>query len=126
MKFVETPHAPSPRGHYSQAVIANQLVFVSGILPIIPNTTREMPIGMEAQTEQALSNLESILLEAKSSLNHLVSVQVFIPDMTFWEVLNDVYAKWLKDHKPARTVIPCGTLSGGALLEINAVAQLCS
>lgn len=126
MQFIETGEAPLPAGHYSQAVVANGLVFVAGILPIIPNTDpntdRRMPDGIAAQAQQVLDNLRAILHAANSDLDRLVSVQLFIPSIDSWSAVNDVYRNALGAHKPARTVIPCGPLHYGALIEVNAVA----
>jgi 2-iminobutanoate/2-iminopropanoate deaminase len=60
MRFIETEDAPIPAGHYSQAVVANDLVFISGILPIVPGTGRQIPEGVVAQTKQVLANLRTI------------------------------------------------------------------
>ncbi len=122
MRFIETNDAPLPAGHYSQAVVVNGLVFVAGILPIIPNTDRRIPDGVTAQTQQAINNLRAILHASDSGLDRLVSVQIFIPSIDSWSAVNDIYGAALGSHKPARTVIPCGPLHYGALIEVNAVA----
>lgn len=122
MQFIETKDAPLPAGHYSQAVVANGLVFVAGILPIVPNTERHIPDGVAAQAQQALDNLRAVLRAAGSDLDRLVSVQLFIPSVEAWAAVNQVYRNALGAHKPARTVIPCGPLHYGALIEVNAVA----
>lgn len=126
MQFIETENAPLPAGHYSQAVAVNGLVFVAGILPIVPNSDRRIPEGIAAQAQQALDNLHAILHAANSGLDQLVSVQLFIPSIDTWGAVNDVYRNALGAHKPARTVIPCGPLHYGALIEINAVAAVSS
>lgn len=122
ISLIETPDAPLPAGHYSQAVVANGFVFVAGILPIVPGGERRIPDGIEAQMRQALANLRAILIAAGSDLDRLVSVQIFIPDIELWPAINALYAEALGAHRPARTVIPCGPLHYGALLEVNAVA----
>jgi 2-iminobutanoate/2-iminopropanoate deaminase len=125
MEFIETKNAPLPRGHYSQAVVSNGFVFVAGILPIIPNTEdRRVPEGIKSQVTQIFKNLEAILAAANSNIQKLVSVQIFIPDMIFWSEINSVYQEIMGDHKPARTLIPCGTLNSNALIELNAVAEV--
>lgn len=124
MQFIETNNAPIPAGHYSQAVISNGLVFVSGLLPIIPNTKKDIPDGMTNQLNQVFHNLKAILNAAHSDLEHLVSVQIFIPNLEFWSEINEVYKRILGEHKPARIVIPCGDLHYGALIEIGAVAEV--
>ncbi|MDQ2889422.1 MAG: RidA family protein [Gemmatimonadota bacterium] len=122
MKFIETREAPLPAGHYSQAVVANGQVFVAGILPIVPESNRVIPDGIEAQARQVLANLRAILKAAGTEMDKLVTVQVFIPDVGSWGAVNSIYAEALGTHKPARTIIPCGPLHYGALIELNAVA----
>ncbi len=123
MNFIETPHAPLPAGHYSQAVCANGFVFVSGILPIVPNREeREIPTDLRAQVMQVFANLEAILAAAESGLEHVVSIQIFVSDVAHWGIVNEVYVERFGSHKPARTVIPCGPLHYNVALEANAVA----
>ncbi|HVV68529.1 MAG TPA: RidA family protein [Gammaproteobacteria bacterium] len=125
MKLIETVNAPLPAGHYSQAVVSQGLVFVSGILPLTPNKDQFIPEGIIAQTEQVFKNLAAILQASDSDMNHLVSVQIFVADLALWGEINRVYQTILGAHKPARTVIPCGcALHYDALLEINAIAEV--
>ena len=123
MKFIETNEAPLPGGHYSQAIVANGLVFVAGILPLAPGGgERRIPDGIEAQARQVLANLRAILSASGSDMNKLVSVQIFVPSVDLWGTVNTIYTEALGAHKPARTVVPCGPLHYGALIELNAVA----
>lgn len=122
MRLVETADAPLPAGHYSQAVAANGFVFVSGMLPLAPGRGTLLPEGVDAQCEQVFANLRHVLQAAGSALDRIVSVQVFIPDVALWPAIDAAYRKAFGAHKPARTVVPCGALHHGALLEMNAVA----
>jgi 2-iminobutanoate/2-iminopropanoate deaminase len=124
MKLIETALAPLPAGHYSQAVVAGGLIFVAGQLPFTPGPVlqRVMPHGIDAQTRQVLQNLDAVLQAAGAGLAQLVSIQIFIPDIALWGTVDGIYREFLGSHKPARTVIPCGALHHGALIEINAVA----
>lgn len=124
MRFIATEDAPLPAGHYSQAVVANDLVFIAGILPLVPGNERQMPEGVVAQTRQVLTNLRTILHMAGSNVNHLVSVQIFIPAIESWSIINEIYREALGAHRPARTVVPCGPLHYGALIELNGIATL--
>ncbi|CAK7014320.1 RidA family protein [Saezia sanguinis] len=123
MKTINSPQVTLPAGHYSHATVAGKLVFVSGQLPF-PLDSKVLPEGIEAQTLQALKNVEAVLISAGSSLPNLLNVQIFISDIALWPVVNQVYSEFLKDAKPARTIVPCNTLHYGALIEINAVAQV--
>jgi 2-iminobutanoate/2-iminopropanoate deaminase len=122
IKPVLTDEAPLPGGHYSQAVIANGLVFVAGQLPIVPRAGKEIPVGIEAQTRQALANVAAVLEAAGSSLNKLVSVTIYVSDIGDWPSVNRIYAEALGDHRPARAVAVSPQLHFGALVEIQAIA----
>jgi 2-iminobutanoate/2-iminopropanoate deaminase len=122
MDFISSDLGPQPGGHYSQAVVANGFVFVSGQLPIIPGDVRAIPDGIAAQTRQALRNLAQILKTAGSGLDKLVSVTIFITDMADWPEVNRVYAELLGDHRPARTVAMSPQLHFGCLVEVQATA----
>src|SRR5690242_10691218 len=81
IQAVETTEAPLPGGHYSQAMVANGFIFVAGQLPIKPGSRNEIPAGIDAQTRQALSNVEAILHAANSGLDRVVSVTVYVTDI---------------------------------------------
>ena len=123
MQTINSTEVTAPAGHYSHATISGNLVFVSGQLPF-PLNSKELPVGIEAQTLQALKNVEVILISAGSSLENLLNVQIFIPDVALWPAVNQVYSAFLKGAKPARTIVPCGTLHYDALIEINTIAEL--
>lgn len=123
MQTILSPDAPIPAGHYSQAKVAAGLVFVSGQLPLRAGLT-EIPHGIEAQLTLAMRNVEHILIAAGSSLEKLISVQLFISDVSLWPEVNRVYAHIMGSSKPARTIVPVGALHYGALVEINAIAEV--
>jgi 2-iminobutanoate/2-iminopropanoate deaminase len=122
MKSVETPLAPKPAGHYAQAVVHAGLVFVAGQLPVDPDRPGVLPEGIEAQTEQAMRNVAAILEAAGSGLPRLLSVTVYLSDLSLWGRVNATYARLLGEHRPARAVVPTAPLHYGALLEISAIA----
>ena len=124
MKIVETPRAPIPAGHYSQAVVYGGLVFVAGQLPHdIAHPGR--PAGdAEEQTERALRNVEAILEAAGSGLERLLSVTVYVTDISLWPRVYAAYAGVLGPHRPARAVVPVKELHHGYLVEVQAVAAL--
>ena len=119
---IQTEHAPVPAGHYSQAVVYGGLVFVAGQLPIVPETGEKLTGPIEEQTRQALKNVSAILKASGSSLDRVLKVTVYIPDMALWGSVNKVYAEVLGDHKPARAVVPTRELSGGFQIEVEAIA----
>lgn len=123
MKTIVSPDAPSPAGHYSQAKVAAGLVFVSGQLPLRA-PAMDIPDGIEAQLILAMKHVEHILVAAGSSLQQLVSVHLFIADVSLWPEVNRVYAQIMGTSKPARTIVPVGALHYGALVEVNAIGEV--
>jgi 2-iminobutanoate/2-iminopropanoate deaminase len=122
IRTVLTENAPLPGGHYSQAVVYNGLVFVSGQLSINPKTGEKMLGSIEEQTEQALMNVAEILKAADSDLARVLKMTVYISDINLWAAVNQVYARVMGQHQPARAVIPTGELHYGFLIEIEAIA----
>lgn len=119
---VHTQDAPAPAGHYSQAVVYNGLVFVAGQLAIDPRTGEKRLGSVEEQTEQALKNVAGILRAADSDLSRVLKMTVYISDIGLWGRVNEVYARMLGEHRPARAVVPTRELHHGFLIEIDAVA----
>jgi 2-iminobutanoate/2-iminopropanoate deaminase len=124
MQTVQTPNAPITSGHYSHAVVYNGLVFVSGQLPLDPRDAKRPPGTMAEQTEQALRNVEAILRASGSALDRLVQLTIFVSDIGQWGAVNDAVARVLGSHRPARAVVPCGTLNRGFQVEITAIAAV--
>ena len=119
---IETKNAPAAGGNYSQAVVHNGLVFVSGQLSIDPQTSEKKLGSIEEQTEQVLKNVEAILKAANSDFSRVLKMTVYVADIELWAAVNRVYARVLGEHRPARAVIPTGKLHYGFLIEIDAVA----
>jgi 2-iminobutanoate/2-iminopropanoate deaminase len=115
---------PAPAGHYSPGIVAGGLVFVSGQLPMDPATGKLVEGGIDAQTERALRNVEVVLAAAGSSLSRVVQMTIYISDGDLWGQVNAAYARVLGAHRPARAVIPVSPLHYGALIEIQAIAEV--
>jgi len=124
MRLVETSHAPRPGGHYSQAVIHGDTVYVAGQLPIDPEDRDAPPGDAAAQTRRALENVRLILEAAGSGLHRVLQMTVYVSDITHWNEVNRVYSEMMGDHRPARAVVPVRDLHFGYLVEIQAVAAL--
>ena len=122
IKKINTPNAPQPAGHYSQATVYNGFVFVAGQLGIDPTSGEKKLGSIEEQTEQALNNVHAILKAAGSDWDRVLKMNISITDISLWEAVNKVYAKVLGENRPARAVIPCGNLHHGFLIEIEAIA----
>lgn len=124
MRFITTADAPTPAGHYSQGVVQNGLVFVSGQLPIDPQSGVVIDADIEAQTELTLRNLEAILVEAGSGLGQVVSLMVFVVARDDWPVVNAVCARMFGTHRPSRAVVGGADLKAGCLVEITAIGSV--
>ena len=122
IKRIQTPNAPTPAGHYSQATVYNGLVFVAGQLSIDPATGEHKLDSIEQQTEQALNNVHAILKTAGSDWDRVLKMNISVADINLWGAVNEVYSRILGDNRPARAVIPCGPLHYGFLIEIEAIA----
>ncbi|MCM3870540.1 MAG: Rid family detoxifying hydrolase [Pyrinomonadaceae bacterium] len=122
IKTIQTEKAPTPAGHYSQAVVYNGLVFVAGQLAIDPQTGEKKLGSIEEQTEQALKNVGEILKAAGSDLSLVLKMTVFVTDIGLWGRVNEVYSRVMGEHRPARAVIPIRELHHGFLIEIEAIA----
>jgi 2-iminobutanoate/2-iminopropanoate deaminase len=124
MKKIKLPNVPEPKGHYSPAVEHNGLIFVSGQLPMDHATGAVETGAIEAQAELALRNVEAILKEAGSDLNHVLQMTIYISDIEDWGAVNEVYKRILGDHKPARAIVPVKDLHFDTKIEIQAIAAL--
>ncbi len=115
---------PRPAGHYSHAVRANDLVFVSGLLPVTPDGRPLAAASFDDQVAQVLANLDAVLAAAGTSRAALAQVRVYITDIARWSRFNELYAAWIGDRRPARCVVPVPLLHHGVLIEIEAVAAI--
>jgi 2-iminobutanoate/2-iminopropanoate deaminase len=122
-KPVSTTDAPAALGPYSQAIVAQGLVFCSG-MPGIDPATGAAPDGIEAQTEQALRNLGAVLEAAGSSLANLVKTTIFYAEVEDFATLNEVYGRFMPDPPPARSAPADVRLPRGLLVSIDAIATL--
>lgn len=124
MKVIHTEKAALPLGHYSQAIVSGNLVFVSGQLPIDPQNPSAPVPDIKTQTKIALKNLEAILIESGSALNKVLKTTIFISDIALWKDANEAYGEVFGDHKPARSAVPTKDLPRGFQIEIEAIAAL--
>jgi len=123
-KPVYTSDAPKPIGPYSQAVVCGDLVFCSGQLGLNPLTGEFAGKTAAAQVEQALQNLKAVLNSAGSELSHVLKVTLYLKDMKDFDEVNEVYARHFMDGKPARSAVEVSELPKGALVEIEAIAEV--
>jgi len=122
-KIISTENAPSAIGPYSQAVSDGNMLFISGQLPINPQTGSIEGENISVQTEQALKNLKSILKKAGMTVSNVLKTTVYLSDMENFKAMNEVYATVFTEEFPARAAFQVGRLPLDALVEIEAVAS---
>ena len=119
---IGTDKAPAAIGPYSQAIEVNGMIYTSGMIPIDPSTGELVTGSVEAQAEQAISNLEALLAASGSSIEKAVKTVVFISNMDDFGKINEVYAKHFKEPYPARSCVQVARLPKDVAIEIEAVA----
>ena len=121
-EIVTTDNAPGAIGPYSQAIKAGGMVFCSGQIPIDPATGNFVSDIVREQTEQVLKNLSEVLKAAGTSLDNVVKTTVFLADMNDFAEMNEVYATFFSDNKPARATVQAARLPRDARVEIDCIA----
>lgn len=122
MEIVQTDRAPQAIGPYSQAIKANGFVFASGQIPLDPATGQLIEGDIRAQTERVLNNAQAVLEAAGSSLNQVVKTTVFLADMNDFAAMNEVYAAFFGETRPARSTVQAARLPRDVKVEIEVVA----
>jgi len=120
---IKTPNAPAAVGPYSQGIKANDLIFVSGQLPMTPDG-KLVTDDIAAATKRSLQNVSAVLAAAGASMNDVVKVTVFLVDMADFGAMNEVYKEFFTEPYPARAAVAVKTLPKGAPLEIEAIAHV--
>jgi len=109
-------------GHYSPAIEHNNIIYVSGQLPILKGQSGAPSDKIEEQTQIVLEKMETLLKATDSDRNKVLKVTIYITDIKYWGKVNTVYAKFFGDHRPARAIIPVKDLHYNCLLELEAIA----
>ena len=122
MKFISTDNAPKAIGPYSQATIANGLIYTAGQIALDPASMEVVAGDVKAQAEQVMKNLQAVLAQGGSSLQKVVKTTVFLATMDDFAAVNEVYAKWFGDHRPARSTVAAAGLPRNVRVEIEVVA----
>jgi len=121
-KVISTNQAPAAIGPYSQAIEVSNMLFISGQIPVNPETGQIDAEDITGQTQQSFANLKAILAEAGCTLSNVVKTTVFLTDMSLFEGMNAIYASQFTNDFPARSTIVVKALPKGALVEIEAIA----
>jgi 2-iminobutanoate/2-iminopropanoate deaminase len=122
MKIIKTTKAPEAIGPYSQAIKVGRFLFVSGQIPLSPETKQVVGDEIKAQTQQALNNLKEILFEAGYDFKHVVKCTVYLKNMNDFGGMNEIYAQYFHQMLPARCAIEIARLPKDVLVEIDAIA----
>ena len=120
-KVIVSEKSPAAIGPYSQAITVGNMLFTSGQIPINP-ATGDIPEGVEAQAEQALTNVKNLIEAAGGSIENVVKTTVFIKEMDDFAKVNAVYAKYFEKDCPARSCVEVARLPKDVLLEVEAIA----
>ena len=121
---IATPSAPAAIGPYSQAVVAGGLLFVSGQIPLDPETGELVDGNIETQTRRVLENVRAIIVAAGADMDRVVKTTIFLADMNDFTAINGVYAEYFKGTLPARATVQVAGLPKGVPVEIEAVVLL--
>jgi 2-iminobutanoate/2-iminopropanoate deaminase len=121
-EVVHTAQAPAAVGPYSQAIIANGLVYTAGQGGLLPGTKTPVEGGIQAQTRQVMENLKAILEAAGTSLDNAVKTTVFMTDLRDFAAMNEIYGSYFGDKPPARSTVQVAALPLGMAVEIEVVA----
>ncbi|MBU2647613.1 RidA family protein [bacterium] len=122
--IIHTPSAPAAVGPYSQAIAAGNLLFVSGQIPLNPETGEVVAGDIQVQTHQVIANLKAILTAGGSSLEKVVKTTVFITDMGNFGKVNEVYSGYFSESPPARACVEVSRLPKDVAVEIEAIALI--
>ena len=123
-KVILTSKAPQPRGPYSQAVIHNGILYISGQGPIDPVTNKLINGTIHQETLRTLENIKAIILEAGGKLENILKITCYLANMDDYKAFNDVYKDYFIKEPPARTTIQAGRLPADIKIEVDAIVAL--
>ena len=122
-RSISTDRAPKAIGPYSQGIVAGELLFLSGQVPLDPASGSLLKGTVQEEVVRVLENLKAILEAAGSSLDRVVRTTVFLTDLGDFEAMNEVYARYFGANRPARSTVQVTALPRGARIEIDAIAS---
>ena len=121
-KIITTESAPKALGPYSQAIMVGNTLYVSGQIPFVPETMTLVSEDIQAQTRQSIENIKAIVNEAGGELSDIVKVNVFVKNIEDFDKINEVYAEYFSEAKPARALVEVARLPRDVKIEIEAIA----
>ena len=123
MKAISTTNAPAAVGPYSQAIDCGDLVFLSGQIPLVPETGLAAEGGLEAQARQMFANIKAVLAEAGMDFSNVVKTTVFMTDLGDFAAFNSIYAEYFTVPYPARSCVEVSRLPKGVSIECELIAK---
>ena len=123
-KVIITSKAPAPIGPYNQAIISNNMLYISGQIPINPENNELVSGDIDAETHQVMRNLNAILEEAEINFNHVVKSTIFLSDMGLFAKVNEVYGSYFSADYPARETVAVKGLPKNVNVEISMIAVM--
>ena len=121
-KIIMTENAPKALGPYSQAIMVGNTLYVSGQIPFVPETMTLVSEDIQAQTRQSIENIKAIVNEAGGELSDIVKVNVFVKNIEDFDKINEVYAEYFSEAKPARALVEVARLPRDVKIDIEAIA----
>lgn len=121
-KIIKTEKAPRAIGPYSQAVIYDNIIYISGQIALNPETMEIVDGGIDSQTKRVMDNLEAILVESNSDFSKVIKCSIFLADMDDFANVNEIYGSYFKSDPPARETVAVKTLPKNVLVEISCIA----
>lgn len=122
MKAIQTDKAPKALGPYSQAILSGSNLYISGQIAIDPETGMMVVDTIENEATQIMNNIEAILEAARLNFSFVVKTTIFVTDISYFDAVNAVYAKYFKENPPARSFVQVAALPKGAHIEIEVLA----
>jgi len=123
-RVINTTKAPAPIGPYNQAIVSNNMLYISGQIPINPETNQLIIGDVATETHQSMRNIAAILEEAGINFNHVVKTTIFLSDMTLFARVNEVYGSYFSGDYPARETVAVKGLPKGVNVEISMIAEM--
>lgn len=122
MEYIQTDNALKPAGHYSQAIKHAGLLYVSGQLPIDPDTGNKVNGDIKEQANCIFNNLKLILKQVDTDMNQVIKLVIYISSVELWNQVNDICGDYFVSHKPVRTIVPTRDLHFGFNIEVDCIA----
>ncbi len=124
LSYIHSEQAPKAVGAYSQAIVCQGMLYTSGQIGLDPESGKMVADDVESQAKQVVDNLTAVIAAAGGSLKQILKVTIFLQDMADFPVVNQIYADWLGEHRPARSTVAVAALPLAAKVEMDCIVSL--